>query len=107
MPKRIRSPDQIHKNERKRQKEKSSDESKDIDSKLINMADARKKAEKAKKEKEQKEEFEYSDSEFEYCPSPNKRNTSAISEATSKWIIEGVEHELVYSDSEASSDEEL
>ena len=109
MPKRIRSPDQIHKNERKRQKEKSSDESKDTDSKLINMADARKKAEKAKKEKEQKEEFKYSDSdsEFEYCPSPNKRKTSAISEATSKWIIEGVEHELIYSDSEASSDEEI
>ena len=73
------------------------------------MADARKKAEKAKKEKEQKEEFKYSDSdsEFEYCPSPNKRKTSAISEATSKWIIEGVEHELMYSDSEASSDEEI
>ena len=71
------------------------------------MADARKKAEKAKKEKEQKEEFKYSDSdsEFEYCPSPSKRKTSAISEATSKWIIEGVEHELIYS--EASSDEEI
>ena len=70
IPKRIRSPDQIHKNERKRQKEKSSDESKDTDSKLINMADVRKKAEKAKKEKGQKEEFKYSDSdsEFEYCP---------------------------------------
>ena len=43
IPKRIRSPDEIHKNERKSQKEKSSDESKDTDSKLINMADARKK----------------------------------------------------------------
>ena len=47
MPKRIRSPDQIHKNERKRQKEKSSDESKDTDSKLINMAGARKKSSKS------------------------------------------------------------
>ena len=45
MPKRIRSPDQIHKNERKKQKGKNYDENKDTDSKLINMTDARKKAE--------------------------------------------------------------